>query len=752
MQLSGDWDVFPTPLELNGPLQTLSISNTTSIQVPDSTHLQRALYPEQPYWGENIRKINEQAWIYRRIFQLPAIPHRRARLLFEGVDYFASIWIDDRFVGSHEGHFLPFTLDVTGLLEPECDHTLLVRVSSPWDDPNPGGTYPLDHVLRGLVKGLYEHGEGLIPPAANPIGIWRPVWLLLDQGLSVDHVRIRTDIDGTLKLRVTATNATRESWQGRLSIQVSAETHDGPGVRSLSALRVPPGEHDFNIDLSIPEPRLWWPWDHGQPDLYRLRAELVDSTGQVLSAKEEVFGLRTVRLDRSPDRFTYEINGRPVFVRGSSYMPALYLSECNPHTLAQDVDLARQANLNLLRVHVHVSPPELYDLCNRAGMMIWQDFELNWIHDTSPEFEQRARTLQREMINTLGNHPAVITWICHNEPTLVFMRRANLEERPGPALYADAMKQDPTRPVFICSGQLEDDWQRSGDAHSYYGSLWSARYSDMYRHRYRLNTEFGFEAPAHPDTLKIYPDVWKRLDHLEDDIEALWDYQARLIQFQVEHLRRLRAEGCGGYIHFWLIDLVPQVGCGVLDSTRRPKAGYEALRRASQPLHIALQHDGRRCYAIWVFNDTAQPFLNTRLHCQITDETGGLLLEERHTFDITQNTSQPITPVKWRLSASDCARVKLALYDHDGELLADNVYEYPLQPPRRPHAYPWKFDPYLGTKVFDRPGASSLADQTDNRLIKLIPVAIRERIGEWSVRQRLPSSLLSLIGKILDRL
>ena len=62
-------------------------------------------------------------------------------------------------------------------------------------------------------------------------------------------------------------------------------------------------------------------------------------------------------------------------------MPALYLSECTRESLARDLALARAANLNLLRVHVHVSPPELYDLCDRAGMLIWQDFELNWVQE-----------------------------------------------------------------------------------------------------------------------------------------------------------------------------------------------------------------------------------------------------------------------------------------------------------------------------------------------------------------------------------
>src|SRR5690606_29700316 len=221
------------------------------------------------------------------------------------------------------------------------------------------------------------------------------------------------------------------------------------------------------------------------------------------------------------------------------------------------------------------------------------------------------------MIDQLGHHPSVITWACHNEPTMVFTRRHNLEKRPDPALYADACAQDSTRPVFMCSGQMEDDWRRAGDVHSYYGAIWSRRYTDIYRHTFRLNTEFGFEAPAALETLRTYPPVWEALQHLEQQLDDLWAYQAALIQFQVEHLRRLRSTTSGGYIHFWLADLAPQVGCGVLDVHRVPKAGYAALQQASQPLLPMLEHDGRKPRALWILNDTPEGYPRATLHWRI---------------------------------------------------------------------------------------------------------------------------------------
>ncbi|MBN2471982.1 MAG: hypothetical protein JXN59_14775, partial [Anaerolineae bacterium] len=365
-----------------------------------------------------------------------------------------------------------------------------------------------------------------------------------------------------------------------------------------------------------------------------------------------------------------------------------------------------------------------------------------------PAFETRALALQAGMIAMLRNHPAIITWTCHNEPTMVFAHRENYEQRPDPALYAAAQAQDTTRPIFICSGQMEDDWQRAGDIHTYYGAMWSARYTDVYRHAMRMNTEFGFEAPAALPTLQQYPDAWARLDHLDGQIEVLWAYQAELIQFHVEHLRRTRPLGSAGYVHFWLADLVPQVGCGVLDSARLPKGGYAALQRASQPVQVALENDGERLIALWVFNDTPAAYPGAVVSWRVYDAHDQLVQAGEAPFDVAANQSQRVMRVAWDVPRADVVRVELALRDAAGEVLAENAYDRPLAPLPRPAGYPWKFDPYLGYKVFDRPGAMSLADHSTNGLIKRVPLRLREVLAEWGMRQKLPLPVLSLAARL----
>lgn len=723
IRLSGDWQV-------------------DDFTVPECAHLQPVLHPDNPYWGNHLRAVNERVWVYRKCFTLPPEVepglYRRARLLFEGVDYFASVQLNGRHVGDHEGHFAPFAFDVTDDL---ADHNdLTVHVSSPWDNLEPGGIFPVAHVKRGMVKGSYEHGEGLIPPNVNPLGIWRPVWLVLDDGISIDHVRIETALDGRVSLRLRVT--TIEARAVNIHLNIQPDNHDGPGITATLQRSLTAGTHEITHTLHIPQPRLWWPWDHGEPNLYRLETCLYDESGPALDGRHTIFGVRTTELERHPDRFVWRVNGREVFIRGVSYMPGLYLSEVEREQIQADLQAAQDAHLNLIRVHVHVAPPEVYDLCNRMGLLVWQDFELNWRQDDSLEFESRARHLQREMMDMLFNHPAIIAWTCHNEPTMVLSNRQNLRH-PDEALYADAIAHDPTRTVFMTSGQLDDDWRRSGDAHPYFGGIWSACYTNIHGKRYKLVSEYGFETPAHADTLREYPQVWARLNHLEGQIAALWDYQAEIIRYQTEYFRRLRVDGCAGYVAFWLVDLVPQVGCGLLDSSRRAKGGYAALMHASRPLHIALEHDGTQPIAVWVFNDTLQAYHGAKAVIQGYDGAGQMMFTDSRLLDVAANVTQQVGLNAAGLAG--CDRVTLALYDSDGSALVCNDYDRPFQITPRPAGYPWNFDPYLGCKVFNRLDSVSLSDVGAPPLVKWVPRRLREAVAEWTVRQDFPPWLLRLL-------
>jgi beta-mannosidase len=725
--------------------------------VPAAAHLQLHFYPDRPYWGDHLRALNENVWVYRRTIPAAAVPEAaRCRLRFDAVDYYAEVWLNGAFVGRHEGGFAPFTFDVTeqvALAAPGEDNTLAVFVAAPWDPPS-GGSSPVDRVRRGMVKGLYEHAEGLIPPNVNPIGIWGAVHLIGDRGASIEDFNITTKIDGAVTVRATVENTGVSVEALTLVLQIHGDDPDVPVTAALIGpidARRETVTHTFHLK----DPRLWWPWDQGEPYCYTLEAALFDhdeeaEDAEPLAQHAELFGVREVRLERTHERFVYHINGRRVYVRGTAYMPDLYLSRVTEATLARDFDLMQAAGLNLARVHVHVSPKALYEMADRRGMLIWQDFELNWLHDYSEDFERRAVALQRDMFRHLYNHPSIVTWCCYNEPTMLIVDRENLLLRPCPALYADALAQDPTRPVFICSGQLERDIERAGDVHTYYGAIWSKRYTDVYRHPARLNSEFGFEAPADPRTLRAWPDLWERTRHLVKRVDALWDYQFELTRYHVEHFRRHRFAPNAGYMHFFLSDLAPGVGCGALDALRRPKGGYDALKLASQPVHFFMEHDGRRPVALWAVNDTPADMEELVAGWHVEDAAGEALEAGEIRVNLPAGSLVKVCDADWRLGkrAKGCM-VTLTLAGVSSETLVRNVYARPFEARPRPPGYPWNYDPYLGVKVFDQPGARSIVAPVNHRLLRpFAPLA--HAVAEWALRQELPPRLANRVSQVIE--
>ena len=679
-------------------------------QVPPATHLQPWLCPDNPYWGPQVRQVNDSAWWYRTRFALPQDEKPdRWRLVFGAVDYSVEAWLNGQWLGQHEGGFATFAFDATRQVQAENE--LLVRVTSPWDPIRRRGLTYVDEVYRGLVKGLYEHGDGLIPPDVNPVGIWRPVWLEAHADVTIERVPLavtRDDYDGSamLSLRVQIHNRQPEHFQGTLHLYLAGETLDVVRADTHVPIQVPPGEHVVEHALRIADPQWWWPWDMGHPDRYRLRCTLYDPAGCKLDVHEEVLGLRQVRLLRSRDALHYQINKVPFFVRGTTYMGGLYLSQLTPAQIEADLDRVQECGLNLIRVHVHVAPPELYEACDRRGILIWQDFELNWVHESTPEFEERAITVLREMIAQLRNHPSIITWCCHNEPSALSFQDRNLTHRPDPRLYREATTLDPSRPVFRCSGRYEEDWLHSGDTHAYIGGAHGGHYLDAYGRRTRLVTEFGCEAPLNLATLDEAPLLADRLAHLREHIADIQAYQAALLKYQVEWYRLTRFDPCGGYIQFMLVDLCPQVGCGVLDARRRPKAAFEALKSASQPVHVFLEYTASGPVAVWVVNDIAQPLIRCLVEWQVWGEGEVPITRGSAQVDIPAQRAHRVALLAWTPAPDRPCKVVLRLLQND-RVVDENRYDDPFRPLPRPAGYPWHMDPAIGMRCFGGPHAQS---------------------------------------------
>lgn len=637
--------------------------------------------PNDP-WNEMIIPSNWQladlenysgvVW-FRRRFQFAPNPEKRSRLCFLGVDYFAKVWLNRTYLGEHEGYFQPFEFDVTEVIEPG-ENEVLVRVDSPKETP--GEAWP---DRKRLIKGVLNHHD-CRPGSWDPDqgqnmstgGIWNSVLIYQTNGIRVESVRIAPVLldDGAAVLTIKAVleNHSTGSTAVKVSLEIEPDNFRGEALTQAWEELLPPGKTRIQRVVQVENPKLWWTWEHGEQNFYRAKLRLIRKE-QVLAEKSERFGIREIVVDKERG---WRLNGKRFFPRGTNVIPAQWLSEYDAAKIAKDIELLRSANINAVRVHAHVTRPEFYDACDEAGILVWQDFPLQWSYEEGEEFYNEASTQIREMIELLYNHPCIGVWCCHNEPDT---NKGTLDH----LLYQAAREADASRYV-----EHHSDSQEHPYPGWYYGhwTLFAMLPGKPFV------SEFGAQALPNLDSLlkmlsqeELWPPDWEAWAYhdfqydqtfnvakiemggsLEEFIKNSQEYQYRLLKFAIEFYRCNRQ--MTGIFQFMFMDPWPAITWSVVDYQRRPKKGYRALQLAFQPVLIAFTcgrdrfEQGSRgisfFHEITIVNDLNQAFPGAKLHLLLEGPDGEPMAEEVHAVDLPAAGSvRVITPKMqqgdWRL-------------------------------------------------------------------------------------------------------
>jgi beta-mannosidase len=554
--------------------------------------------------------------LYRRRFDFPPPgPGRRVWLTLDGLFYLGDVWLDGAYVGDTEGYFFPHTFDVTQAMRDRREHLLAVEVTCA----------PAAHrTAKRNITGVFEHWDCL-DPDWNPGGIWRPV---------------RVDDTGQVRISRLRTLC-REATDVRAVVGFTAEL-DAADATTVT-LRTTIGGADHEVEhplatgankvewtVTVERPALWWPHALGAQPLCDVAVEVMSEQREQgersgLSDRRAFrTGLRQVQMKR----WVLSVNGERLFVKGSNQGPTrMALADATPAELATDVRLAKEAGLDLLRVHGHVTRAELYDAADETGMLLWQDMPLQWGYARG--IRKQAARQAREAVDLLGHHPSVALWCGHNEPLaldpeqgirigrlvasmeLPTWNKTVLDHSVSRALET----ADPTRPVIAHSGVWPSLGSGGSDAHLYFGWYHGherdlPRFLAAWPRFARFVSEFGAQAVPISDEFmepERWPDLdWDRLRHTHSLQKPIFDrlvapadfatldawrqatqhYQATVIKHHVETLRRLKYRPAGGFCQFCFADGHPSVTWSVLDHQRVPKAGHRALQEACAPVIV----------------------------------------------------------------------------------------------------------------------------------------------------------------------
>jgi beta-mannosidase len=633
-------------------------------------------------------------------------------LRLNGIFYRSRVYLNGVDLGPHEGYFIPHEVEVTGLLQPE--NTLLVEVDCPDERDKLGKT---------MITGVFSHWDCL-DPRANPGGIWLPVEIHGSGPLRLQHARLLTLACDERFAQIRFDLELEAAAHGHVTIRLRFTPRTFEGEPQLFEQRRPlrRGPQDVGGLIKLRDPRLWWTHDLGRPELYDVSVELLSDEGPSDTACL-TYGARSFELRN----WIPHLNGVRFLVKGNNYPPGdMRIATMTRERYDQDLALARDCHMNLLRLHAHVEHPQLYEAADAAGILLWQDFPLQWLYDHSllPEARRQARLMAR----LLGGHPSVAVWCMHNEAVVIedtadesLLARLRTyrsafsfswnRDVMDTQLKAIVEQEDPTRPVIRSSGELDLPYVRKGtDAHAYFG--WYRSYgtladAESMLQRFPANmafvTEFGAQSfPNLESSLRFVPErldeaairrleerhsfqgeimghwvPWRELGALAEVVERSQAYQIFINRYYIDRLRAHKYRPTGGIVPFLFVDPYPAVLWSVVDYWRVPKRSYWALRMAFSPQYAFCVFPPR-AYAIGegvelpisVVNDARRAFPAARLEARLRDPEGAALAEARRRVDLPADCL-PIVADRLRLIPTRPGRYTL-------EVALDEV-EHPMR-------------------------------------------------------------------------
>src|SRR5579862_2012504 len=280
-----------------------------------TTLVDRGVYPDPDYGLNNLaipETLNKQDYWYRTEFKAPSnMGSKRLTLTFHGINYKATVWLNGQSLGTITGAFIRGTFDVTGILKAGKTNVLAVRVSPP---PHPG--VPLEQSIKGgpgengglmCLDGptfVATEGWDWIPAIRDrDTGIWQPVTLTATNTVKIGDLQVVTTLPlpdtskANVEINVPLTNASDTPAKATLTasfegVTVSKEVTLTPGDNTV---KLSPAEF---AQLTVQNPRLWWPNGYGKPELYHLKLS-VAAGRDVSDAKQLRFGIREITYELS---------------------------------------------------------------------------------------------------------------------------------------------------------------------------------------------------------------------------------------------------------------------------------------------------------------------------------------------------------------------------------------------------------------------------------------------------------------------
>ncbi|MBY5958495.1 hypothetical protein KUV50_10150 [Membranicola marinus] len=677
---------------------------------------------KDPYFGENLKAIPTDQfkvpWWYTTTFSIEEdLSGLYGMLYFDGINYKANVWLNGNLIadsGLIDGAYKRTSVDVTTAIR-KGENILAIEVIPP--------------VPGDFSTGFVDWNPA--PPDGN-MGVFRPVILRLHRGVRVENPFVRSRIDFndpvSAKLTVSAelSNDADQAIEGVLKGKIGDAVFQQPVTLSPGGSKVKvvftPEDYD---PLILSNPKLWWPYQLGEPHLYDLDMRF-EVNGVVSSESRTRFGIREIKDYWLEDTHRgYMVNGVKVLIKGAGWTDDLLLMDSHEKIEAQ-VRYVKHMNMNCIRLEgFWGTDKKLYDLCDEYGILLMAGWSCHWEHEIhmgipvnerygavyKPDDIEHVAQAWEDQLLWLRNHPSIFVWTVASDKVPI----TELEQK-----YIDTFAEyDPDRPYLNSTGGVGSDQHVIGpeDVISEISGSSGVKMLGPYAYTapgywytdtqfggaYGFNTETGpgAQVPQLESLRKFIPEdqLWP--------VNEVWDYHCGRYEFSTinrfitainerygtpkditEFDRKAQAmnyelmrpmfeafqvnkKKATGVIQWMLNGAWPKMYWQLYDYYLNPNGAFYATLKACEPLQLIYNYGNQQVYGV---NDYQQPVNGLKAHIRGYDIHSKVIFEEIITFDAEPDSSVSLFQIEKLKDMSTTWFLDLRLYDANEVPISTNFY------------------------------------------------------------------------------
>jgi len=681
ISLNGNWQLEWKSIE--GSIGVPECKGPILGRVPGDVHqdlVDSGLLPE-PLIGLNVREhewVEQALFTYKRTFAIEA-DFDRAELVLDGADCFAEVFVDGQFVGASANAFVPHKFDITGYVRLGTSHEIEITVESgvQWAKQRDVGELIVHENPERvfLRKPQFAFGWDWAPRLVT-CGLWRGASIRLYKSAAIRDVSYVCEFECsgvTLKAKAEIDAFAKGDYAVNLRAKRGPKVLEAESVASLVE-----GTNHVELSLVIDPVERWFPVGYGDQALYELEFE-VSREGQSVDIACTNYGFREIKVEQEPlaqgeTSFIINVNGIDVFCKGANWVPAdSIVARVTAEKYESLVKEAVAANFNMFRVWGGgiYEDEVFYDLCDKHGILIWQDFMFACAEypETEKWFVENVEDEVGKAVKLLRDHPCIALWCGNNENDWMFGyyergKDGKMQPFYGQKIYHEVIpticaQLDPSRFYWPSSPYGGDDpnCEQHGDRHCWNVSilhkdpLFKADIRNYRLERGKFNSEYGVLSLALPRTVLDYTgraeldystDVYRFHDNPNNYNSGMVEQHMKLAfggvpddptQFAYQSMAyqaigyreaisqfRIHKFDCAGSLFWMYSDCWGTIGWTILDYYLRRKPSYYWVRRAYAPVAVFVRvEDG--VVRTYVVNDTLAT-LSGRLTLEVGDMSG----------------------------------------------------------------------------------------------------------------------------------